>query len=51
MSPKTLLRPTPLTDYDRVPTATADCPDCGASLLDAQGVLFCADCSWTGITE
>lgn len=53
MSPKTLLRPTPLiaTGCDRVPTATDDCPHCDVALLNAQGVLFCADCDWTGVAE
>lgn len=26
----------------------ADCPDCGTTPIDGQGVLDCPDCEWTG---
>lgn len=33
-------------------TKSGDCPDCGASLVDGQGLFACSDCSWVGtVTE
>lgn len=26
----------------------ATCPDCGATAIDAQGLLDCPDCDWFG---
>ncbi|WP_440772754.1 HTH domain-containing protein [Natronorubrum sp. DTA28] len=48
--------PTPLggtpESHPSASTATAanakDCPDCGESLIDGQGLFACPDCNWTG---
>ncbi|SDK15763.1 HTH domain-containing protein [Natronorubrum texcoconense] len=47
--------PTPLggtQEHDSSWTATttdaSDCPDCGESLIDGQGLFACPDCDWTG---
>ncbi|ELY38303.1 HTH domain-containing protein [Natronorubrum tibetense] len=29
-------------------TNASDCPDCGESLIDGQGLYACPDCGWTG---
>ena len=28
-----------------------ECPDCGGSLVDGQGLFACSSCGWTGIIE
>ncbi|WP_436343646.1 HTH domain-containing protein [Natronorubrum sp. FCH18a] len=48
--------PTPLagsreseaTEPTATEASTNDCPDCGESLIDGQGLFACADCGWTG---
>ncbi|ELZ16694.1 hypothetical protein C477_15000 [Haloterrigena salina JCM 13891] len=33
-------------------SGTGDCPDCGASLIDGQGLFACHECGWLGtVTE
>ncbi|QSW98852.1 HTH domain-containing protein [Haloterrigena alkaliphila] len=29
-------------------SSTTDCPDCGGSLVDGQGLFACPDCGWVG---
>lgn len=49
--------PTPLGDEPDAEAETTtssadDCPDCGGSLVDGQGLFACPDCGWIGsITE
>lgn len=51
--------PTPLNSAREADSATTaddtpgnDCPDCGASLVDGQGLFTCASCGWFGtVTE
>ena len=50
--------PTPLgSTQESDPSSTAtttngsDCPDCGESLIDGQGLYACPDCRWTGIVS
>jgi predicted Zn-ribbon and HTH transcriptional regulator len=38
----------PTTTFDTVPTHVSTCPDCDSEVIDGQGVLGCADCSWAG---
>ena len=49
--------PTPLGGAPETATATGDaeatdCPTCGGSLIDGQGLFACSDCGWMGsLTE
>ncbi len=45
--------PTPLEAETTVTESrSSDCPDCGGSVIDGQGLFACVDCDWTGtITE